>query len=111
MSNRETMFDQLCEHCGKSLFMIHPDDQFNCMCVEGCPTAPTFVFDEEEPDPTAFHSTTQLKDIPVGGTFYFRGEKFTKRNHMGWGLGVSNITNEDGEHSHLHPTTVINLIH
>lgn len=111
MSNQGTMFDQLCEHCGKSVFMIHHDDQYNCMCTPEAPCAPTFVFDDEEDDPDAFHSTTQLKDINVGGTFYFRGEKFTKRNQMGWGMGVSNITNSKGEHSHLHPTTTVNLIH
>jgi hypothetical protein len=108
--NRDTMFDELCDKCGKSLFLIHPDDQFNCMCTPASACPPVFVFDDEE-DPEAIHSTTQLKDIPVGGSFYFRGEKFTKRNHMGWGLGVGNITNAKGETSHLHPTTTVNLIH
>jgi hypothetical protein len=111
MSNRDTMFDQLCEHCGKSLFLIHPDDQFNCMCTPAEPCPPTFVFDDGDEDPADLHSTTQLKDIPVGDSFYYQGERFTKHNHMGWGMGVGNITNSKGESKHLHPTTTVNLIH
>lgn len=111
MSTKDPMHHELCDKCGKSLFMIHPDDQFNCMCTEGNVTPPLFVFDEEEEDTEARHSTTQLKDIPIGGSFIFRGEKFTKRNAMGWGLGVGNILNSKGEVSHIHPTTHVNLIH
>ncbi len=111
MKTKEPMHHELCDKCNKSLFMIHPDDQFNCMCTPDSTSPPVFVFDEEEEDPAAIHSTTQLKDIPVGGSFIFKGEKLIKRNHMGWGMGVSNVINSKGQFSHLHPTTVINLIH
>ena len=111
MKPKEPMHHELCDKCGKSLFMIHHDDQYNCMCTPDSACPPVFVFDEEEEDPECRMSASQLKDIPVGGSFIFRGEKFTKRNAMGWTMGVGNIINTKGEVSHLHPTTHINLIH
>lgn len=102
------MFDELCDKCHKSLFMIHPDDQFNCHCPDESYTD-IFVFDEE--DEVARTTECQLKDLDVGEAFIFNGKKFKKRNKMGWGLGVGNIEDMDGNFSHLHPTTPISLIH
>ena len=107
MSN--SMMHELCDKCGKSLFMIHPDDQFNCRCPSES-DASLFVFDEDEED-ISRTCECQLKDLEVGESFIFNDKKFTKRNNMGWALGVSNIVDGDGNVSHLHPTTHISLIH
>lgn len=104
----QSMMYELCDKCGKSLFMIHPDEQFNCQCPDESHT-PLFVFDDEEE--VARTSACQLKDLEVGDSFIFNDKKFTKRNNMGWALGVGNVMDKDGNVSHLHPTTCISLIH
>jgi hypothetical protein len=104
----QSMMHELCDKCGKSLFMIHPDEQFNCQCPDESHT-PLFVFDDEEE--VARTSACQLKDLEVGDSFMFKDKKLTKRNNMGWALGVSNVVDVDGNFSHLHPTTYISLIH
>jgi len=105
--SRNTMFDELCDKCGKSLFMIHPDDQFNCLCTEHTRT-PVFIFQEDE---EAEMSPTQLRDIEIGQAFIFQEKKYFKRSDIGGVVGIFNISDENGEPGHLHPTTRINLIH
>lgn len=65
-----------------------------------------FIY-QEDPDCL---SQSQLKDISLGGQFVFRGEVFTKTSTMGWCLGVCNITDTDGNVSHLHPSTRVSLL-
>jgi hypothetical protein len=67
-----------------------------------------FVFQEDE---ESKHSASQLKDLQIGDTFFFMGKKFTKRSDLGWMLGISNIVDEEGNVSHLHPTTRISVLH
>lgn len=65
-----------------------------------------FIYQE---DPEC-RSVTQLKDVRVGESFIFRGKKFTKRNEYGWTMGICNLVDAQGNLSHLHPTTRINLL-
>lgn len=67
-----------------------------------------FVFQE---DKDAKQSNTQLKDLHPGDTFMFHGQKFTKRNNYGWLLGVCNIEDAESQVSHIHPTTLISVLH
>lgn len=65
-----------------------------------------FIYQE---DPEC-RSPSQLKDVRIGESFIFMGKKLTKRNNMGWFMGVCNVEDEHGNVSHLHPTTRINLL-
>jgi len=67
-----------------------------------------FVFQEDE---DAKHAASQLKDLHVGDVFIFMGQKFTKRSNLGWMLGICNIEDDQGNLSHIHPTTHISLFH
>lgn len=64
-----------------------------------------FVY-QGDPDCQA---VSQLKDVSIGESFIFRGQKFTKINNYGWGFGVLNIQDEQGQTSHIHPTTQVSL--
>jgi hypothetical protein len=65
------------------------------------------VIVQDDPD---CQGVTQLADVPVGESFIFRGKILTKRNEYGWFMGVCNVVNENGDISHLHPTTRVCLI-
>lgn len=67
-----------------------------------------FIYQEDE---ESKYSSFQLKDVDVGDTFFFMGKRFTKRSDLGWMLGISNIVDEEGNASHLHPTTRISVLH
>lgn len=65
-----------------------------------------FIYQE---DPEC-RSASQLKDVRIGESFIYMGKKLTKRNQYGWFMGICNVVDEDGNVSHLHPTTRINLL-
>ena len=65
-----------------------------------------FVFQE---DPEC-RSVSQLKDVRIGEAFIFNNQKFTKIRNEGWFLGVSNVKDDEGHVSHLHPTTRVSLL-
>lgn len=69
-------------------------------------SGPIFVFQD---DPEC-KSETKLKDLDVGESFIFMGNRFRKINTYGWTMGFMNIEDVFGNRSHLHPTTRVSLI-
>lgn len=69
-------------------------------------SGPIFVF-QDDPECIA---DTKLKDLDIGDTFIFMGNRFKKINSYGWAMGILNIEDISGNRSHLHPTTKVSLI-
>lgn len=96
--------DELCDKCGKSLFMIYPYEQFNCTCPDE--SYLVFVYEDE----STKQSVTQLKDVPLGGKFVYGGKVYTKTSKMGWFYSFGNATSDNGVVGHIHPTERVSLL-
>lgn len=65
-----------------------------------------FIF-QDDPDCQA---ESRLKDLAIGDPFIFRGQMFRKINNYGWCYGICNIVDQNGNVSHIHPTTRITRV-